>query len=218
MLPKWILVGTLFVIICWFAIVQNVDPNVENNQCGGKDGLPTISSSLMRSGTSYRALVIALFTISLFLFIHVKDKSLLVSLHLFMLAFVVNMNEGKSDAETHMDLVLSGAVIMYFSVVYNIFFEAGNILLKVFAGVVSIVSIIFGVLFCVNVWNDNMEPCDDKMIYEYLWLGPLLLSTIIVVVHEENNNYNKTAPENVKNDDEGAPLLERGSAITSLRL
>ena len=200
---KWGAVVAAFIVLCSIAIVQNTNIWITDNaDCTLEKGLPTISSSLMRDGTPYRALVIGLFTISLFIFIHVRDKALLVTLHLFMLAFVVNMKKGQNEAETHTYLVLTGAAVVYVSLLHHVY-EAltgnakNNINILVICTAMAVISAVFAILFCIPVFNKELGGCDSRTWYEYAWLGLLLLSTLTIAIEQEDkseddDNANKT--------------------------
>ena len=182
---NFIAIALLFLGLCVWAIATNKDASVEGNECGDSDGWPTISSSFMRKKTPFRGIAIELFTFAIYVFMHVKDKALLLSLHLFMLAFVVNMKENDSNAAVHLELVLTGAVVIYISVVVSILLEHASLFIKIISGVSAVISFIFGCLFCSLVWQGDLVPCEPTMWYEYVWLGLLFASTIVIVETQE---------------------------------
>ena len=184
-MQNFAIVATLFLGLCIWAVATNTDSNVKGNECGNSDGWPTISSSFMRKNTPFRGIAIGLFTFAIYVFMHVKDKALLIALHLFMLAFVVNMKENASNAAVHLELVLTGASVIYVSVVVSILMENASTIIKIISGVAAIISFVFGCLFCSMVWQGDLKQCEITMWYEYVWLGLLFASTIVIVETQE---------------------------------
>ena len=202
-LQNFLVVAACFLILCVWAVASNKDSNVDHNECGDTDGWPTISSSFMRRKTPFRGIAIGLFTLAIYIFMHVRDKALLIALHLFMLAFVVNMKENASNAAVHLELVLTGAVVIYISVITNIMGGEASGAIKILSGASAIVSFIFGCLFCSMVWQGALKACEPNMWYEYVWLGLLFASTIVIVETQEKviNKKLTSSVGPIKNED-----------------
>ncbi len=202
---KWFILVAGFLILCTIAILDNT---VWSNEKECEKDLPTISSSLMRDDTSYRAFVIILFTISLFLFLNLKHKSLLVSLFLFMLAFVINYKQSDSDKKCHMDLVIGGSGVVYIALFVRLYenWKIDSGFWKAYAIISFIVSFVTGVFFVYYELDGQIEACDPKMYLEYLWLGFLLISTLYLVEKDTEMKENG-------NDEENKPLTSSNNLL-----